>query len=74
MNTPVDDVTPAFPYSPQQQYGGMTLRDYFAAHAMQAAYLVYANETETAKHWTIMGLAESAYSMADAMIKARSTT
>ena len=50
---------------------GMTLRDYFAAKAMQAAYQPFAIETEATKHWTTAGMAESAYAMADAMLAAR---
>jgi hypothetical protein len=41
----------------------MTLRDYFAAKAMQA---IMANP-----HWTPEGIAEAAYKQADAMMKAR---
>ena len=43
--------------------GGMTLRDYFAAKAMQT---IAANP-----HWTEEGIAEAAYKQADAMLKAR---
>jgi hypothetical protein len=42
---------------------GMTLRDYFAAKAMQT---IAANP-----HWTEEGIAEAAYKQADAMLKAR---
>jgi hypothetical protein len=41
---------------------GMTLRDYFAAKAMQGILFEGLNESETAKN---------AYAMADAMLKAR---
>ena len=50
---------------------GMTLRDYFAAKAMQSAYLHFSADADVTKHWTTKGLAESAYAMADAMLKAR---
>ena len=54
------------------QDDGMTLRDYFAAKAMQSAYFHFSgDENGHTKHWTAEGLAESAYSMADAMLKAR---
>ena len=45
------------------QEEGMTLRDYFAAKAMQT---IAANP-----HWTEEGIAEAAYKQADAMLKAR---
>ena len=46
---------------------GMTLRDYFAAKAMQAM-LAHPNSKETAPPQTY---ASAAYCMADAMMKAR---
>ncbi len=48
-------------------YDGMTLRDYFAAKAMQG--LVAGAEPEHGIN--LHGAAEWAYNMADAMIKAR---
>jgi hypothetical protein len=45
---------------------GMTLRDYFAAKAMQA-YLAH----DGADHVNEIGVARWAYEMADAMLKAR---
>jgi hypothetical protein len=55
---------PAFPIVVgDQMTQGMTLRDYFAAKAMQT---IAANV-----HWTKEGIAEAAYKQADAMIKAR---
>ncbi len=68
------DGGPAFP-TPRYERGdmyslGMTLRDYFAAKAMQAAYAHFSGETDHTKHWTTEGVAESAYAMADAMLKA----
>ena len=47
---------------------GMTLRDYFAAKAMQANLTVIREFPD--EHWR-MGLALDAYAMADAMLKAR---
>jgi hypothetical protein len=55
---------------PSDRYGeiGMTLRDYFAAQAMQGIIAVtVAPETI----WSPKDLAESSYVMADAMLKAR---
>lgn len=48
--------------------GGMSLRDYFAAKAMQANLTVIREFPD--EHWR-MGLALDAYQMADAMLKAR---
>jgi len=58
---------PAFPTTkPLEHWGdpnqGMTLRDYFAAKAMQGILFEGLDESETAKN---------AYAMADAMLKAR---
>jgi len=65
MNNP-----PAFPqcaYNLKGGYdiiGGMTLRDYFAAKAMQGMMVdVYAPDCDY--------IAKTAYAMADAMLKAR---
>jgi hypothetical protein len=58
MNNP-----PAFP-SVFDHERGMTLRDYFAAQAMQSLVLQGEMDIEDCAIW--------AYSMADAMIKARS--
>lgn len=68
---------PAFPIEGGSIYAGMTLRDYFAAKAMQA---MYANPKLVTEAATRMGFAEEdfasclamgAYGMADAMLKAR---
>lgn len=52
--------------------GGMTLRDYFAAKAMQSTLAdnAYAERTETAFEWLAI-VAKSSYETADAMLKAR---
>ncbi len=57
---------PAFP-TPRYERGdmyslGMTLRDYFAAKAMQGILFEGLDENQTARH---------AYEIADAMLKAR---
>jgi hypothetical protein len=51
---------------------GMTLRDYFAAKAMQGFAMddALCNEASTAPEW-FKDIAESAYELADAMLKAR---
>jgi hypothetical protein len=55
---------PAFPRTGWPNETGMTLRDYFAAKAMQA--LIPSGQTVDS-----MKYAESAYALADAMLKAR---
>jgi hypothetical protein len=60
---------PAFPCHPGVEnsiYDGMTLRDYFAAKAMQAM-----ESRELPKAILATDVAEAAYEMADAMLKAR---
>jgi hypothetical protein len=52
---------PAFPHITEDVRDGMTLRDYFAAKAMQA--LAQGNYFDA--------IARQAYTMADAMLKAR---
>ena len=51
---------------------GMTLRDYFAAKAMQAFLTndAIANSVNTSSEW-LMKTAITSYEMADAMMKAR---
>jgi len=51
---------------------GMSLRDYFAAHAMQGFAAACANE-EDFQSWIDdrRGMAKAAYDWADAMMKAR---
>jgi hypothetical protein len=52
--------------------GGMTLRDYFAAKAMQSTLAddAYIQRTETTAEWLAI-VATSSYEIADAMLKAR---
>jgi len=56
---------PAFPYENRYEHEGMTLRDYFAAKAMQGIM------TDPDMTMGADKLAEWAYTMADAMLKAR---
>lgn len=62
-----DNGGPAFPpaHDPEKHCYGMTLRDYFAAKAMQG---ICADSTVTMK---INELGRWAYRMADAMLEAR---
>jgi hypothetical protein len=66
----IDNGGPAFPGQVDhgaagiESFVGMTLRDYFAAKAMQG---LLASEVEA----SINEFAEKAYAMADAMLKAR---
>ena len=65
---------PAFPQpiNPSEQGRGMTLRDYFAAKAMQGFAAACANENDF-ESWieNNRGMAKAAYEWADAMMKAR---
>lgn len=62
---------PAFPHplNPRDYGRGMTLRDYFAAKAMQGMF------ASDSKNWNQEGewdeRAQTAYEMADAMLEAR---
>lgn len=59
----------AFPFDCNfTQYTGMTLRDYFAAKAMQGAISGCAARGEVVMYADLVGLA---YEVADAMMKAR---
>ncbi len=64
---------PAFPQSSVEQLAskfnvqGMTMRDYFAAKAMQG----YLGSPEWLREVSPQGTAEAAYRVADAMLKAR---
>lgn len=78
MSTPNDDV-PAFPLADSCcEYGntnrsaanGMSLRDYFAAHAMQGLLASNAPMTSAVKGTALVS--QSAYLMADAMLEERS--
>ena len=59
---------PAFPTDTATVQYGMTLRDYFAAKAMQA--LIIANGPAPQGGWTAYA-ERTAYLVADAMLKAR---
>ena len=54
----------------QSLHEGMTLRDYFAAKAMQGL-ITSASLSRTESWYDEERVAESAYKMADAMLKAR---
>ena len=64
---------PAFPSTKQgpttapESYYGLTIRDYFAAKAMQSYLLDKDRDSFTFEQW-----ATASYEMADAMLKARS--
>jgi hypothetical protein len=64
---------PAFPFWSDSdglaQYSGMTLRDYFAAKAMQGLMGRVWGDLPTDELFTVWS--KSAYAMADAMLKAR---
>lgn len=60
------DDGPAFPLDRDVVNVGMTLRDYFAAKAMQGMYAAHKFPSGI-----IIDTAKEAYEMADAMLKAR---
>jgi hypothetical protein len=68
---------PAFPYENRYEHEGMTLRDYFAAKAMQSIYAANVEWTPTGTPMdeeslqVLADVAQDAYKMADAMLKAR---
>ena len=67
---PINDGGDAFPSNDTENYNnspGMTLRDYFAAKAMQGL----ASEAE---HWSHSDLPKIAYEIADGMLAERSAT
>lgn len=65
--TKIKDGGPAFPHDGQVDYtGGMTLRDYFAAKAMQG---LLAADPDT--RWDDYDCAKYAYAQADAMLAER---
>lgn len=74
MAEKINNGGPAFPIPLQPEqvwqgmapFDGMTLRDYFAAKAMQSYLLDKYRGSFTFEQW-----AEAAYEMADAMLKAR---
>ena len=68
---------PAFPIHWENHHQGMSLRDYFAAKAMQALltnetlYLSTVSIAEKTSMSVEAALTQMAYEMADAMLKAR---
>ena len=66
--------THAFPTHPdvRNKDDGMTLRDYFAAKAMQS--LMTTDQSLMATDHTMIDIAETAYMMADRMVEERDDT
>jgi hypothetical protein len=77
MSFPVRDIEHAFPTTfPDPEYGsgyrGVSLRDYFAAVALQGWLASYGSEApHPIFNETAMNVALNSYSMADAMLAAR---
>ena len=64
MSQPINYVAPVFPTPAGTQHNdGMTLRDYFAAAALQGNLIEPTASNDDVAKW--------AYSLADAMLKAR---
>jgi hypothetical protein len=75
----MNQIPTAFPWTHDNvTCTGMTLRDYFAAKAMQGLLTIPAetlSESKTDKHERLDSyVSYLAYTMADAMLKARETT
>ena len=78
MEQKIETGGPAFPChadiipSKDRDYAGMTLRDYFAAKAMQSALLAPKPENPVERmDIYAQSVAEISYEMADAMLRAR---
>lgn len=71
MAEKINDGGPVFPSEIGTISKGITLRDYFAAKAMEVDYTLAKNFTDP--DWRY-GIALDAYKMADAMLKAREST
>ena len=77
MSDHVNTGGPAFPIFPDTATGhasafpGMTLRDYFAAKAMPVAWGMYEELYDCSPEDVIPFVADYAYDLADAMLKAR---
>lgn len=71
MTNQINDGGPAFPVSPEIYNGtglcGMTLRDYFAAAALNGLIA----SVQPGQIWSCEEIGVTCYRMADAMIKAR---
>jgi hypothetical protein len=68
----IKDGGPAFPLqdASTHQFHGLSIRDYFAAKAMQGWIATYPN-TAAVQDVSATGIADFAYEMADAMLAAR---
>jgi hypothetical protein len=67
-----DDGGPAFPWGEHGAHlGGMTLRDYFAAKAMQAMIAKSNGQDKTGGKAGVPLISEYAYEFADAMLAER---
>lgn len=64
---PLQSIGPEF----QHGYSGMTLRDYFAAKAMQAFLSGHIAHHGHESHWPYDQMVYEAYAVADAMLKQR---
>lgn len=69
--TDADERDRAYTAARAQAVGGMTLRDYFAAKAMQGFLSGHIAHHGHESHWPYGALASEAYELADAMLKAR---
>jgi len=72
----IEDGGGAFPHGDPTHGGdlGMTLRDYFAAAALQGLLAKYGNAEEVKRSFETIVQATTCYEYADAMIEARKET
>lgn len=84
MSAPIDNGGPAFPTeigtnidggfqcgNERWHCPGLSIRDYFAAKAMQADLTGHIGHYGHESHWPVDQMASHAYEVADAMLKAR---
>jgi hypothetical protein len=57
--------------TPYRSHGGMALRDYFAAKAMQGSLSGHHAHHGHEDYWEPLAIAKYAYGIADAMLRAR---
>jgi len=69
----IKDGGPAFPPNGEwKDHQGMSLRDYFAARAMQSLIaIMHANHASAGSNEGMASIADGAYGIADAMLRAR---
>lgn len=70
-DAPVEERDRVYLAARAEAVGGMSLRDYFAAKAMQAFLTGHVSHYGHENYWAPKDMATEAYTVADAMLKAR---